>query len=648
MASTMKQYTFPLKVWVTIISSLLITACQSQVQTNSTGSNSGQQQAAISPTPEASPSVSPTPLDPSKFVPVEFTDVTQQAGIRFRHNNGAFGKKYLPETNGSGCAFVDYDNDGWQDVILINSMDFEEASQIDQTGKTGQTSLAGLAGKKPRRSVMALYHNNQNGTFTDITAQAGLAKPIYGQGVSIGDYDNDGWSDIFVTALGQNRLFRNLGNGKFADMTAKAGLLGPQYFSSSAAFVDYNKDGKLDLFVCNYVEWKPEDDLFCSLDGTNKSYCTPEKYTGQNSRLYQNGGGKFIDVTEKAGLIEDPPGKSLGVTILDYNKDGWPDIFVANDTQPNKLYKNNGNGTFSNEAVTAGVAFSEEGKARGGMGTDAADIDGSGLPSIIVGNFSNEMLALFRNQGKGLFIDEAPSSNIGRDTLLSLTFGAFFFDYDLDGQQDILMANGHVADDINTVQPKITYAQRPQIFRNEGKRKFTEFSRKAGKPFTKAIVARGAASGDYDNDGDLDVLLTTNGGPAYLLRNEGGNQNRFVKFKTIGAKSNREGIGAKITIYPVGGAKQWQMVRSGSSYCSQSELPVTFGLGLADKIERVDIEWPSGKVDKLTNVAVNHLHIVKEGGGTTESRPLPMATPTPRPASSPSSIALIMRNFGFY
>jgi enediyne biosynthesis protein E4 len=633
----MKQPSFPLKVWVTIIASLTFTACQSPDLTSSTGNKSPQQQAAASPTPEASPSISPTPLDPSKFVPVEFTDVTQQAGIRFRHNNGASGKKYLPETNGSGCAFLDYDNDGWQDVLLINSMDFEEASQISQDGPPGQT---GLAGKKPRRSVMALYHNNQNGTFTDITAQAGLAKPIYGQGVAIGDYDNDGWHDIFVTALGQNRLFRNLGNGKFADMTAKVGLLGPQYFSSSAAFVDYNKDGRLDLFVCNYVEWKPEDDIFCSLDGTNKSYCTPEKYAGQNSRLYQNAGGKFIDVTEKAGLIEDPPGKSLGVTILDYNKDGWPDIFVANDTQPNKLYKNNGNGTFTDEAVTAGVAFSEEGKARGGMGTDASDIDGSGLPSIIVGNFSNEMLALFRNQGKGLFTDEAPSSNVGRDTLLSLTFGAFFFDFDLDGQQDILMANGHVADDINKVQPKITYAQRPQLFRNEGKRKFTEVSRKAGKPFAKAIVARGAASGDYDNDGDLDVLLTTNGGPAYLLRNEGGNQNRFVKFKTIGAKSNRDGIGAKITINPVGGAKQWQMVRSGSSYCSQSELPVTFGLGLVDKIERVDIEWPSGKVDKLTNIAVNHLHIVKEGAGATESKPLPMVIPTATLAPSPSSTVL--------
>ncbi|HKX30497.1 MAG TPA: VCBS repeat-containing protein, partial [Blastocatellia bacterium] len=402
------------------------TACRNRPPSEETGKNSPPAESATAPASTASPSPSAEPPDPAKFSPVEFTDVTQQAGIRFRHYNGATGKKYLPETNGSGGAFIDYDQDGWQDLLFINSADFDAAS-------------------KNRRAVMALYHNNHDGTFTDVTAQAGLAKSIYGQGVAIGDYDNDGWDDIFVTALGQNRLFRNLGTGKFADVTAKAGLLGPQYFSSSAAFLDYDKDGKLDLFVCNYVDWSIEKDQFCSLDGTNKSYCTPEKYEGQNSRLYRNAGGKFIDVTEKAGLIESPPGKSLGVTVLDYNRDGWPDLFVANDTQPNKLWKNGGSGTFTDEALVAGVAFNAEGKARGGMGTDAVDLDGSGWPSIIVGNFSNEMLAIFRNQGDGLFVDEAPATNVGRETLLSLTFGAFFFDYDLDGWPDILMANGHVA-----------------------------------------------------------------------------------------------------------------------------------------------------------------------------------------------------------
>jgi hypothetical protein len=483
---------------------------------------------------------------------------------------------------------------------------------------------------KKRKSVMALYHNNQNGTFADVTAAAGLAKPMYGMGAAIGDYDNDGWDDIYVTALGTNALFRNLGNGKFADVTARTGVAGAATdFSTSAAWFDYDKDGKLDLFVCNYVNWTIEKDQNCLLDGTNKSYCTPEKYEGQQSRLYHNTGGKFVDVTEKAGLIETPLGKSLGVAILDYNKDGWPDVFVANDTQPNRLYKNNGNGTFSDEAITAGVALSEEGKARGGMGTDAIDLDGTGFPSIIVGNFSNEGLALFRNQGKGLFIDEGPATNVGRETMQSLTFAAFFFDYDLDGLPDIFMANGHVADDINKVQPKITYAMRPQLFHNDGKKKFTEVSRKVGKPFAKPIVARGAAYGDFDNDGDLDVMVTTSGGPAYLLRNDGGNQARFAKFKIVGAGTNKDGIGAKVTVFLPDGTKQWQAVHSGSSYCSQSELPLTFGLGRNDKIDRVEIEWPNGKVEKLTNLAANQLYVIKEGSGVSESKPLPLATPPP-------------------
>jgi len=598
--------------------SVFAVACHSPSSTTQPPASATPANVGATATPDAaaapSPLTSTLPPLPEKFAPVEFTDVTAQSGIKFRHNNGAYGKKYIPETTGSGCAFLDYDNDGWQDVLLINSMDFEDAP-------------------KKRRSVMALYHNNQNGTFTDVTAAAGLAKPMYGMGAAIGDYDNDGWQDIYVTALGENKLFRNLGNGKFADVTAKTGVAGaPTDFSTSAAWFDYDKDGKLDLYVCNYVNWTIEKDQNCSLDGTNKSYCTPEKYEGQQSRLYHNTGGKFVDVTEKAGLIETPLGKSLGVAILDYNKDGWPDVFVANDTQPNRLYKNNGNGTFTDEAITAGVALSEEGKARGGMGTDAADLDGTGFPSIIVGNFSNEGLALFRNQGKGLFIDEGPSSNVGRDTMQSLTFATFFFDYDLDGLPDIFMANGHVADDINKVQPKITYAMRPQLFHNDGKKKFTEVSRKAGKPFAKPIVARGAAYGDFDNDGDLDVLITTSGGPAYLMRNDGGNQARFAKFKTIGGGTNKDGIGAKVTVFLPDGTKQWQTVHSGSSYCSQSELPLTFGLGRNDKIERVEIEWPNGKVDKLTNLAANQLYVIKEGSGVSESKPLPMHTPTPAPS----------------
>jgi enediyne biosynthesis protein E4 len=603
---------------IAISAVIFASACQSKSSNENAGTATDAAQTAATPTPEASVSPSPSttlPPLPAKFAEVTFTDVTTQAGIRFKHNNGAFGKKYLPETNGSGCAFLDYDNDGWQDILLINSTSFADAP-------------------KKINSVMALYHNNQNGSFTDVTSAAGLAKSIYGQGVAVGDYDNDGFVDIFVTALGQSRLFRNNGAGKFTDVTAKTGLTSPGYFSSSAAFFDYDKDGRLDLFLCNYVEWSVETDVFCALDNTNKSYCTPEKYKGQSSRLYHNIGGKFVDVTEKAGLL-DPTGKSLGVAIVDYDRDGWPDIFVANDTQPNKLYKNNdGKGTFTESALTAGVALSEEGKARGGMGTDFADIDGSGNPSIIVGNFSNDMLALFRNQGKGLFIDQAPSSNIGQATMLSLTFGLFFFDYDLDGRPDFFMSNGHVADDINKVQPKITYAMKPQLFRNEGKARFTETTARAGRPFQRAIVGRGAAYGDYDNDGDLDILLTTNGGPVYLLRNDNGNQARFVRFKTVGDKSNRDGIGAKITITLADGSKQWQTAHSGSSYCSQSELPLTFGLNRNDKITRVDIEWPSGKVDKLADLTANQLYVLKEGAGAIETRPLPIPQPTPAVGAS--------------
>ncbi len=600
-------------VWVgLVIAAFSSAACQKQ-KSSSTRTVDTSLSVAVQETGEASPS--PLPAKPASFVPITFTDVTQQAGIRFRHYNGAYGKKYLPETMGSGCAFLDYDNDGWQDILLINSMDFPDSP-------------------KKRRAVMALYHNNQNGTFTDVTAQAGLAKQMYGMGAAIGDYDNDGWADIFIACLGHSRLFRNLGNGKFADVTARVGLTGPPAFSTSAAWFDYDKDGRLDLFVCNYVEWSIEKDLFCTLDGINKSYCTPESYQGQSARLYRNLGGHFEDVTEKAGLY-DPTSKSLGVVVVDYDKDGWPDIFVANDTEPNKLYHNSGKGTFVETGVSAGVAFSEEGKARAGMGVDAADYDGCGYPSLIIGNFSNEMLGLYHNEGKasGLFIDEAPTSTIGQATLLTLTFGLFFFDYDLDGLFDIFLANGHVADDINKVQPKITYAQPAQLFRNEGQKRFTEVTRKVGKPFQRSIVARGAAYGDYDLDGDLDILVTTNGGPAYLWRNEGGNQNRFVRFRTIGTVSNRDGIGAKITLYLAGGVRQWQVVHSGSSYCSQSELPLTFGLGRADKIERVEVVWPSGKVDKFASLAANQLYVLKEGVGLIESKALPMATPMPAPTA---------------
>jgi hypothetical protein len=577
---------------------LLIAACNKS--STETGSTSG----APTATPlDAKAEAAPEETRPSG--PIAFTDVTDAAGIRFKHNSGAFGKKYLPETLGSGVAFIDYDGDGWQDLILINSMNWP-----------------GHAGPK---SYPALYHN-QNGVFVDVTKEAGLAVEMYGLGVAVADYDNDGLDDIYITCLGPNRLFRNQGGGKFKDVTAIA-QVGDPGFSTSAAWLDYDKDGRLDLFVCNYVEWSIEKDLHCTLDGENKSYCTPESYTGQSSTLYHNkGGGAFENVTQKAGLL-DATGKSLGVAVLDYDNDSWPDLFVANDTQPNKLYRNNGNGTFTDNAMTAGVAFNETGVARAGMGVDAADYDGTGREGIVIGNFSNEMMGLYHNEGTGLFIDEAPTSSIGRASLLTLTFACFFFDYDLDGLPDIFAANGHVSDDINKVQQKVKYAQPPHLFRNLGKKKFEAVTAKVGGALVQPAVARGAAYGDYDNDGDLDLVITANGGRARLLRNDGGNQNNMLRIRTAGKVSNRDGIGARVTLRLAGQGKLWGVVKSGSSYCSQSELPLTFGLGKADKIAKVEVVWPSGKVDTALDVNVNQAITISEGAGMTAAQPITFRKP---------------------
>jgi hypothetical protein len=559
---------------------------------------------------EPSSSNQPLPSAPTEAPrysgPISFADVTAQVGLKFVHNSGAFGKKYLPETVGSGCAFLDYDNDGWQDILLINSMSWPE--------------------RRAQKSFSALYHNNRNGTFTDVTKEAGLAVEMYGLGCAVGDYDNDGNVDIYVTCLGPNRLFRNLGGGRFSDVTAKAGV-GDQSFSTSAAWVDYDKDGKLDLFVCNYVEWSVEKDIFCTLDGQKKSYCTPESYKGQSATLYRNkGDGSFEIVTGRAGL-QDPSSKSLGVALIDFDSDGWMDLFVANDTQPNKLYKNNGNGTFTDVAMTAGVAFSETGVARAGMGVDAADYDGSGRQSLVIGNFSNEMIALYHNEGTGLFLDEAPTSVIGQASLLTLTFACFFFDYDLDGLADIFAANGHVADDISAVQPKVKYAEPPHLFRNLGKKRFEPVTAKHGKALEQPVVGRGAAYGDYDNDGDLDLLITANNGPARLLRNEGGNQNNLLRVKTAGVVSNRDGIGAKVKVEITGGVTLWSFVKTGSSYCSQSEMPITFGLGKANKVARLEVAWPSGKVDVISGLDANQEVTIKEGSGLVFAQPIVFERP---------------------
>ncbi len=548
--------------------------------------------------------------------PIEFVDVSAQAGIHFKHNSGAFGKKYLPETMGSGVCFIDYDNDGWEDIFFVNSMDWAE----HKTGK----------------SYPALYHNNRDGTFTDVTREAGLAIETYGMGCAVGDYDNDGYDDLYLTAVGSNHLFHNLGNGKFADVTAKAGVASPG-FSASAVWLDYDNDGKLDLFVTHYIEWSIEKDQYCTLDNKKKSYCTPQTYKGESSRLYHNkGNGVFEDVTKRAGLF-DPTSKALGVALLDYDNDGWMDLFVSNDTEPNKLYRNNHDGTFSDVAVNVGVAFSDSGRVRAGMGTDAADFDGSGFPSLVIGNFTNESMSLYKNEGSGLFTDESLRSGIGQMTTQSLTFGCFFMDYDLDGFLDIVAANGHVSDDIAVVQPTLRYAQPAGIYRNIGNRKFKDVSDKLGRAIQKPVVGRGMAYADFDNDGDLDLVITSNNGLARLLRNDNGNQNDVLRVKLIGTKSNRDGIGARVTLTTSSGARFVRMVKTGSSYLSQSELALTFGLGKpgSTKSVRLQIVWPSGQKDLIGDVQPNQLVTIQEGKGIVAASAINFAAGVARTAASP-------------
>ena len=526
-----------------------------------------------------------------------FKDVTADSGLAFRHYTGAFGKKYLPETMGAGVEFVDVDGDGDQDLVFANGMDWPE--------------------RRRARRTAALFKNRGDGTFEDATRGSGLDFESYGMGVAAADVDNDGDPDLYLSALGADRLLKNDGKGRFTDATA-AGAVSDADFSTSAAFLDYDKDGDADLYVCNYVKWTAVTDIRCTLDGRTKSYCTPQPYPGSSSRLYKNDGtGRFADVTEAAGLL-DADGKALGVAVLDYDRDGWPDLAVAHDTQPNRLYRNRGNGTFEERGLQAGIAFDENGRARGAMGIDAADYDGSGYPSLVIGNFSNEMKSLYHNEGKGFFLDAAAASGLGRASLLTLAFGAFFFDYDLDGWPDIFLANGHVENDVQRVQENVSYAQPPQLMRNLGGGRFQD-EVSASPDLARAMVARGAAYADVDGDGDLDVAVSTSGGPARLLRNL--STARGVRVEVRGVKSNRSGLGAEVRLR-TGARWQSHLVRSGGSYCSQSELPATFGLGGAATAGPLEVRWPSGAVDTIPTVTAGERIVVQEGRGAVERRPL--------------------------
>ena len=524
------------------------------------------------------------------------SDVTGSAGINFKHNSGAFGGKFLPETLGSGCAFIDYDADGWPDILLVNGMDWP--------------------GHKQQRSTLKLYRNNRNGTFTDVTRAAGLDVEMYGMGVAIGDYNNDGFSDLLITCVGQNRLFRNTGKGTFIEVTRASGLFGRQAFSTSALWFDYNRDGWLDLFVCNYVKWSPEHDVFCSSDGKRKSYCTPEAYHGETCWLFRNrGDGTFEDVTATSGIF-DATSKSLGVAMLDFDDDGWPDLLVANDTQPNKLYRNLRNGTFKDVALEAGVAFSAEGKARAGMGVDVGDIQNNGGQSIAVTNFDNEMIGLYRPVSPGNYNDMALQSGIGEASRATLGFGCAFADMNLDGALDLLVVNGHIDETVRNIRYGVGYAQPPHLFLNDGSGRFHDVTAEVGEDFARPKVGRGLAYADFDRDGDLDVLITTNNGPALLYRNDQLAGNRSVRLYLEGAKSNRDAVGARVRL-TAGGVTQSRTVKTGSSYLSQSEFALTFGLAKRDKIERVVIDWPSGGSEEFKDLAADRGYRCVEGKGIT-------------------------------
>jgi len=530
--------------------------------------------------------------------PVQFTDVTDRAGIRFVHHNGATGKKLMPETTGSGCAFFDYDNDGWDDILLIDSRTYG-----------------------PDAPALALYHNNRDGTFTDVTRKAGLTARGYGMGCAIGDYDNDGWDDIYITCLGPNHLYHNNHDGTFTDVTAKAGVAGEPVgangtlrwkWSSSCAWVDYNNDGKLDLFVCNFVKWSPQNDVFCGRPGGAKQYCSPVAYDGTWNTLYRNNGdGTFTDVSREVGLTS-AVGKGWGVVPWDFNGDGWVDFAVANDVSANFLLVSHQGKRFTEEAVKSGIALSESGSAKAGMGIDIADWRNDGRFDLLIGNFSNEKLSLFHYDEGGVFTDIADQAGMGEPSLQFLTFGLFFCDFDLDGWQDAFIANGHIDDLVHNFQTNITYAERPLMFHNEGGKRFTEVGLQSGAPLTTPYVLRGCAYGDIDNNGFPDILVVPNNNqPARLWRNEGGNGNRWIRFKLVGSRSNRDGIGAVIALR-AGGFTQHQIVKSGGSFMSQSTLRPIFGLGKADRIDEVEVHWPDGLSQRVSAPRLNCLMTVEE------------------------------------
>lgn len=549
------------------------------------------------------------PRIPVADVPeARFTDITRAAGITFVHNNGAAGEKLLPESMGGGAAFFDFDNDGHPDLLFVNGTAWPEQR---------------AAGAKP--TTHALYRNDGHGRFTDVTAGSGLDVSFYGMGVAVGDYDNDGWVDVFISGVYDNRLFRNLGGGRFQDATAEAGVGGAgRDWSVSSAFFDYDNDGRLDIFVANYVQWSREIDFEVGykLVGVGRAYGQPRDFPGVFPFLYHNeGNGRFREVGAAAGVhlrnpaTGVPAAKSLGVMPVDLDDDGWLDLVVANDTVPNHVFHNQRDGSFREIGAAAGIAFDSYGQTRGAMGIDAARFRDDGALGIVIGNFANEMTALYVAAPSLplLFTDEAITEGIGPASRLLLKFGTFFFDYDLDGRLDVLSANGHLEPDISKVQRSQTYAQPAQLFWNCGRTPcFVSVPPdKAGADFFQPIVGRGSAFADIDGDGDLDVLLLQTGGPPLLLRNDQALGHHWIRLKLVGTRSNRDAIGAEVHLR-AGGRELRRVVMPTRSYLSQSELPLTFGLGKADTIESLEVVWPGGQRQTVSVQEVDKLLVIEQ------------------------------------
>ncbi len=524
-----------------------------------------------------------------------FVEVTREAGIHFQHHDGRSGSRYFVEPLGAGAAFFDYDNDGFQDIYLVNGAD-----------------LPGRTSEVPPQNV--LYRNNGDGTFTDVTEATGVGDTGYGMGCTVGDYDNDGFLDLYVTNFGTNVLYRNNGDGTFTDVTEEAGT-GDTRWGTSCAFADYDHDGFLDLYVTNYVRYTIESDKVCINQGI-RSYCDPRIYDGELDVLYHNNGdGTFTDVTEEAGF-SGATGRGLAIVFGDYDDDGDMDLYIANDADQNSLYRNNADGTFTDVSLIAGVGFSEDGEAENGMGADFGDYDNDGRLDLIVTNFQEQTNTLYHNEGNGLFLDLSYISKIGMISLPYLAWGVNFFDYDSDGYQDLFIANGHLHDNIRIFFPAASYEQPNLLFRNNQDGRFDEVGVGSGgeyailPPLEK--VSRGTAFADYDNDGDLDLLVTNLNAAPDLLRNDNGNQNAWLTLKLVGTRSNRNAIGARVRVMAEG-IMQIREVRSGSSYLSQSDMRLHFGLGKCKWVDLIEIRWPSGLNERLEKVQANQMLTLFEG-----------------------------------